>query len=232
MRHLREYATVLPEGELLREYVREMLLTEVAKTPDDLPEGVYVTIKAAGRDIARGDAMHVYYSDESGERIRNWRHRAGYENDIHGGVYAAQEPGMEGECLNAWMVTGSSALRGWGPLLYDVMMEVVGEDGLMADRGALSSAAFNVWKTYMSRGDVQKKQLDDPGNTLTQNEKDNCDIDTALTHTDYRMSDLLRDDWGEADSEDFLRSSPVMKVYTKGPTTIQQLEAMGRLIRA
>jgi len=28
-----------------------------------------------------------------------------------------------------------------------------------------------------------------------------------------------------------LRDSPVMKVYTKGPTTIQELESMGRLIR-
>ena len=212
---------------LLREYIRT-LLAEAAMSPADLPKDVYVTVDSS----RKSGTIYVYYSDAHGERIRNMTHRKGYENDIHGGIQATQERHMEGECLNAWMVTASGALHGWGPLLYDVMMEVVGEDGLMADRSSLSNAAFNVWKTYMSRGDVQKKQLDDPGNTLTRDEKDNCEIDTALNHTGsgYSMYDFLSDDWDETDTANLLRTSPVMKVYTKGLTALQQLDRLGRLI--
>ena len=67
-----------------------------------------------------------------------------------------------------------------------------------------------------------KKQLDDPDNTLTPEEEDNCDIDSA--------PEVNEIEW-ETQLEDALRDSPVMKVYTKGPTTIQELESMGRLVR-
>jgi len=73
-----------------------------------------------------------------------------------------------------------------------------------------------------SRPDVVKKQLDDPDNTLTPEEEDNCDTDSA--------PEVGFIEW-ETQLEDALRDSPVMKVYTKGPTTIQELESMGRLVR-
>jgi hypothetical protein len=99
-------------------------------------------------------------------------------------------------------------------------MERVGDRGLMADRGSLSADAFAVWEKYMERGDVQKKQLDDEENTLTPEEEDNCTTDTA-----HQRQDFLG--W---ESREFYRASPVMKVYTKGPTTIEKLEAIGRFI--
>jgi hypothetical protein len=210
---------------LLREYIRE-LLTESAKSPADLPDNVYVCIRDASKSV------EVFYSGKDGEKIRNMSHRRGYEDDVYGYVNIA-DPNFarEAPCLGAWQVLGANALHGWGPLLYDVAMEYVGDDGLMADRGSLSKDAYNVWQVYMSRSDVQKKQLDDTGNTLTPDDTDNCEIDTAIRHAGFTSAELFSDEWSDEDTTLLLKDSPIMKVYTKGPTTIQKLEAMGRLIR-
>ncbi len=200
---------------LLREYIRE-LLTESAKGPADLPDGVYVGIKSFGNNT------QVFYSDAEGNRRVTIKPPVGRVAVAKPGrsPHSAQNPGS---CLGSWQVISSQVSDGWGPLLYDVAMEVVGDAGLMADRGSLSDDAYNVWKYYMnSRPDVVKKQLDDPDNTLTPEEEDNCDIDSA--------PEVNEIEW-ETQLVGALRDSPVMKVYTKGPTTIQELESMGRLIR-
>ena len=200
---------------LLREYIRE-LLTESAKGPADLPDGVYVGIKSFGNNT------QVFYSDAEGNRRATIKPPVGRVAVAKPGrsPHSAQNPGS---CLGSWQVISSQVSDGWGPLLYDVAMEVVGDAGIMADRGSLSDDAYNVWKYYMnSRPDVVKKQLDDPDNTLTPEEEDNCDIDSA--------PEVNEIEW-ETQLEDALTDSPVMKVYTKGPTTIQELESMGRLVR-
>jgi len=200
---------------LLREYIRE-LLTESAKGPADLPDGVYVGIKSFGNNT------QVFYSDAEGNRRATIKPPVGRVAVAKPGrsPHSAQNPGS---CLGAWQVISSQVSDGWGPLLYDVAMEVVGDAGIMADRGSLSDDAYNVWKYYMnSRPDVVKKQLDDPDNTLTPEEEDNCDIDSA--------PEVNEIEW-ETQLVGALRDSPVMKVYTKGPTTIQELESMGRLVR-
>ena len=200
---------------LLREYIRE-LLTESAKGPADLPDGVYVGIKSFGNNT------QVFYSDAEGNRRVTIKPPVGRVAVSKPGrsPHSAQNPGS---CLGSWQVISSQVSDGWGPLLYDVAMEVVGDAGLMADRGSLSDDAYNVWKYYMnSRPDVVKKQLDDPDNTLTPEEEDNCDIDSA--------PEVNEIEW-ETQLVGALTDSPVMKVYTKGPTTIQELESMGRLVR-
>ena len=195
---------------LLREYIRE-LLTEAAKGPADLPDGVYVRV----RDGASAN-FRVFYSYGSGEAIDLDATLPGGYVDVHGPSFRTSDA----PCLNAWNVGGAHATHGWGPMLYDVAMERVGDRGLMADRDSLSADAFAVWEKYMERGDVQKKQLDDEENTLTPEEEDNCTTDTA-----HQRQDFLG--W---ESREFYRASPVMKVYTKGPTTIEKLEAIGRFI--
>jgi len=200
---------------LLREYIRE-LLTEAAMGPADLPDGVYVGIKSFGNNT------QVFYSDAEGNRRVTIKPPVGRVAVSKPGrsPHSAQNPGS---CLGSWQVISSQVSDGWGPLLYDVAMEVVGDAGIMADRGSLSDDAYNVWKYYMnSRPDVVKKQLDDPDNTLTPEEEDNCDIDSA--------PEVNEIEW-ETQLVGALTDSPVMKVYTKGPTTIQELESMGRLVR-
>ena len=212
---------------LLREYIRE-LLTEAAMGPADLPNDVYVRVEN------RGKYLRVFYSYKDGEQIGT-----GMGNETVSGYVEAKSPDAREKgratpdrepCLGAWMVIGAGATHGWGPLLYDVVMEVVGAAGLMADRQSLSKAAFNVWNMYMSRGDVVKKQLDDTENTLTPGEEDNCDIDTAIHHSGLKVADVFNSDWSDEDGADLLLGSPVMKVYTKEPTTIQKLKVIGRFI--
>ena len=150
---------------LLREYIRA-LLTEAAMGPADLPEDVHVTIQS-------GDITRIFYSNEKGNSTDSI---SGRPLPIRGTV-SIVPPGWgssDAPCLGAWQVVQSQAPHGWGPLLYDVAMETVGDAGLMADRGSISSDAYSVWMTYASRGDVEKKQLDDEDDTLTPDKKDNC----------------------------------------------------------
>ena len=208
---------------LILENWRNYLLTEAAMGPQDLPDNVYVTIR-------EGESTTVHYADYLGRRL---------VPDKGAGIYGYVEfelmdPGRGfGPCLGAYMVIGSLAAHGWGPMLYDVAMEVAGDRGLMADRQSLSKDAFNVWQVYMSRDDVQKKQMDDERNTLTPDEEDNCEMDTAIQRSGLTTKDLFSSEWSDEDTAELLKDSPVMKVYTKGEGTIDKLEKMkpSRLIR-
>lgn len=68
----------------------------------------------------------------------------------------AQDFDIDG--YGVWIVKESYAQSGWGPFLYDLAMEVCGT--IMSDREAVSSEAFNVWKTYQDgRPDITRSQL-------------------------------------------------------------------------
>lgn len=65
----------------------------------------------------------------------------------------------------AWEVEEVEADQGYGPLLYDIAMEMVfilDDAGIMPSRVSVSNDARRVWKKYNeSRSDVQKIELDD-----------------------------------------------------------------------
>ena len=64
---------------------------------------------------------------------------------------------------NLYAVQSSSATKGYGPKLYDVVMEAVTSQGgmLTSDRRTVSDAAKSVWAYYFkNRGDVKKTPLD------------------------------------------------------------------------
>ena len=72
-------------------------------------------------------------------------------------------PEMLPPCLNGFTIASTKATRGWGPLLYEVVLEWTSQEGragLMADRRGVSDYAVAVWDKYLDRGDVDKKQLD------------------------------------------------------------------------
>ena len=209
---------------LLFENWRNYLLTEAAKAPEDLPPDVYVCIKEK-------PPTHIFYSDKDGNQIGELQAQRSEGVLVNGeiaiGTPTAVADDFEvGKCLGAKMIIWSEALKGWGPMLYDVALEFAGDQGLMADRTSLSDDAYNVWAHYMnSRSDVQKKQLDTLDNELTPDAADNCNTDMA------RKFDDAFDDYRSGDKKQALADSPVMKVYTKGGSTISKLEAMGRLIK-
>jgi hypothetical protein len=203
---------------LLREYIKE-LLTEAAKDITDLPEGVGIGIQVYG---SGNRTASVFYVDLEG----------GYpaflpdKSETYGGVEVERiPPDPYGTCGEAFMISGASAIKGWGPMVYDVAMEwaTINGGGLMADREAVSGAARHVWDYYLNnRGDVTPNQLDNLANELTPDiEEDNCMQSTALRGRDPESGSPIHVDW---------TTSALSKRYTKAPTIINALRSAGKLV--
>ena len=125
------------------------LILEVAKQPEDLPLGVYVTVE----DLM-GDGFLVSYTDPSGEQLDRETHPIG-------GEVEAYVPDKDtGPCDDALIVRRAFVTKKWGPLLYDLMMELAGPRGIAMDREMLSRAALSVWNHYLNqRQDVEKVEF-------------------------------------------------------------------------
>ena len=193
---------------LLREYIRA-LLTESAKGPADLPEGVFVEI------IEQGDHAKFRYAYKE-----SWSDNP-FASKSPGGNVAIAKP--DHPCGGAWEVVLSDAQSGWGPMLYDVAMEWATQNGggLVSDRSHVSPAAREVWNYYLSnRSDVQSVQLDDLKNTITPEEEDNCEQHSATVGRDAM----------DIPKTIGFQESPLSKRYTKPPTTMNALEAVGKLV--
>jgi len=192
---------------LLREYIRE-LLTEGAKNLDDLEaEDFYIYISKWDGGFA------IELGDEDSPSVT-------------GNINVFKDD-RQGPCGGAFMVGSSDATHGWGPLIYDLAMELATElgGGLMADRGEVSGEARAVWDYYLAnRGDVTGIQMDDPMDTLTPEEADNCDQDVAGGWRQGFNNDI------ESPPDPDWMESPLSKRWTKPPTTLNTLRAGDRLI--
>lgn len=128
------------------------LIKEAMKSPSDLPEDYFVKIETFGSFV------EVSY-----------QHRDGLDDSIEGMLVAEQM--SESDCVaNSYEITSAEATKGWGPLLYDVMMEYLTSSRkaiLTSDRAMVSADAKNVWDFYLNkRSDVEKVRLDISGKTL------------------------------------------------------------------
>ena len=187
----------------LRKYIRQLLLAEAMKTPADLPDDIVVVINADSK------AASIYYG-----MANNPSEYASLDRSTMGAIdiYSLKGHPGYGNCGDAWMVGGSGAQEGFGPLLYDIAIEWATQNGggLISDRGSVSDDAQAVWFYYERyRGDVTAHQLDDLENTLTPEDEDNCDQDIGRS-TVSGMYDTWQD-------------SQLSKRYTKSPTTMQTL---------
>jgi hypothetical protein len=173
------------------------------KDVGDLPDDVGVRIERESGEIR---FRYVVRKKFGGWRValRNDR-AAGY-------IYIAPGSQLDGPCDKAYVVSSSAAAQGWGPLLYVIAMEWATKhgNGLTPDRTTVSADAKRVWEHFAKRSDVRAFQLDDPKNTLTPIDRDNCNQDVA------------GDAW---------QKSPLSKRYLKSPPkTINALRAAGRLV--
>ncbi len=214
----------------LRNYIRQILLAEGMKTSADLPEDIGVEIytdrksyayvgycvvdkngnhlqslspglEIAENTILSGDPLPEEYQHPSGiygtvaiERLSDWG---------------------EPDCAGAFIVVNSVAAKGYGPLLYDVVIEyasIIGT-GLVSDRYSVSLAARDVYAKYMSRDDVDKFQCDDTNNTLTPSDHDNLVMEPGVAKA----------------GDNFIASS-LSKRYSKKPTRMNNLEQRGKLV--
>ena len=188
---------------LILENWQNFLLLEAAFGPEDLPENVFV--KVSQEKIGSGDMIQVILVDKDGREFD-------VGEQIYGYVSAVKpKRAIHGPCLDAYIIGQTYAQSGWGPMMYDLAMELAGDDGLTPDRESLSSEAYSVWNYYLkNRSDVETKQLDDLKNTITGDEGDNCNSKSAGDH-----SKLVKYAPVKALRKKGLVASPVMKAYVK-----------------
>lgn len=90
--------------------------------------------------------------------------------------------------FGAWQVKATAAVKGYGPLLYDIMLHYKNPTGLYPDREAVSLAAQNVWRYYFqNRSDVAHFPIDDIEYPVTPSKKDDApihDIEAEYPHRD------------------------------------------------
>lgn len=209
---------------IIRSLIREML-NEGMKTPADIP--------VDGRRPLF--IVNVDGSPQSSQITITLSTRVSTKPGDLGILIAKRDPKMSmGPCSGAWEVSWAKAADGWGPLMYNVMLELVGDSGLMPDRSSVSEEAFGVWSKFSAGASpgIENEQLDDMFNTLTGTESDNCLHRSSKEHTgpppfarDYETEKEFR-----AAKLKWLRSSPLTKVYKKKPGShswIAELIKMG-----
>jgi len=225
----------------LREYIRQVILTEGMKTIDELPEGAVIVIK----DFGPGgfSVSYAFRSTTTGELLSAVR--------AHGGPWGwvgVRPPSRSnGPCEGALNVANAEANKGWGPLLYDVAIERATQiaNGLIPDRGSVSEAAERVWDYYLNnRSDVTAHQLDNLSNHLTYPpddpmgrapiDDDNCNQSVAAHDDMEAVLNTIFSSMGE-ESENNPKDkkwveSSLSKRYTKPPTTINNLKSKEKLV--
>lgn len=199
----------------LREYIRT-LLTESAKTVSDLGD-MWVEIETGG-----WIAVTLWKKNESGKKTRV------------GEAQASKDEG-NGPCAGAYEIlwATSDGAPGFGPMLYDIVMELTGDAGLMSDRRSVSAEASKVWEYYLSsRPDVVTKQLDrDRGDRLTpEDESDDCHQGTFIRKTKMRLPHGENPPPGYWDAFENHWSTKAY-IKTGGTSIIDELESAGKVVR-
>lgn len=146
--------------------LEEANLDEAMKTAADLPEDVVVVVsQAATPEGFSGEAVafKVYFAlrDEPHRPLKPGdldRMEAGI--DIFGVLVVSA--GRTEPYDGVYIVTSAKAKDGFGPLLYDVALELAGDAGLKPDPLDVSDDASGVWKHYATqRSDVKSEPLVD-----------------------------------------------------------------------
>jgi len=135
----------------------------------------------------------------------------------------------DGPCFDGWVVIVSQAMKGWGPLLYEVALEWSSENGLglMSDRTIVSNDAIAVWGKYAQRFDVDRKQMDVAHGILGKGYMD----DIKQLTPNYYFDDCDQRKAIALGKEAHWDKTPISKIYSKDiPEVMRILKAEGRLI--
>ena len=134
---------------------------------------------------------------------------------------------LEAECWGGSMVEWAKVddeLKGTGlgALMYDVALELIGTDGLMADRFSVSDDAIRNWNYFKQSNDYWKKPLDNiAGEYTPDKDYDDCADGSWLDHGGS----------GDDNKEKF-QSHPLNNVVVKkdqGKPTYRCLHGIGRI---
>lgn len=160
----------------LRNYIRQILLEssmnpKIQSQYDRLKkEGMLVTLKGSDLNADVG--------------LLNVGKKSWDANMGHVTSYWKSKGSAPGPCNNAAIIGGTGmgygayVRGGFGPLLYDILFEVVmlyGFDGIGPDVSDVSDEAYRVWEYYLnSRPDVVTKQRDITQHPRTKPLEDDC----------------------------------------------------------
>ena len=147
---------------LLRKYIRELLTESVNPKIMSMIDrveldGLKVTIEPRGERTW----IRLIHSDRQFQS--GWVEGRGPDAiRVVGAVaFLKTDQSFDGPCLQSHQIGGSRVDSGYGPLLYDVAIELSG--GLTSDRTSVSDDAEGVWDYYSkNRPDVEVIQLDIP----------------------------------------------------------------------
>ena len=177
----------------LRKIIRKTILREGAVTPEQLSDDYTVVIQDNGivatplKNLGRVDLASRFSHLDPNTILKmpsySLRLKYKYNNPKLSTpvdeVFAELEMRKwDGMCNNAWEVYWADVYRdykdgGFGPLMYDVAMELAGKDGLMCDRNSVSYEAARLWRHYLRlRADVFSEDID----------IDNCPSDMLSTN--------------------------------------------------
>lgn len=130
----------------------EGLIREAAKTPADIPAGHVVVMNKKNWPLQ----YEVYFAkaDATDAPLR--------EGPFYGHMKVSRS-NPESIYRGSYKVDNVKATEGFGPILYDVAMEIASQDsrGLRADDANVSDDAAAVWKFYQdNRSDVEALEAD------------------------------------------------------------------------
>jgi len=209
---------------LLRETIRRLILQEAMITPNRLPQNIGVRVRFYGSSSAVIEYCKM--PSKPGGRIETFPEE-GWKDPETGiyGMVTINKINIYGsdpmDCDGAWVIAGTEAADGYGPLLYDVAMEVatMKGSGLVADRRIVSRHAQKVWQYYLGNRvgtDVDVFQCDDPQNSLTPDDSDNLNQTLVKALTSKKGENWI--------------DSPLSKRFSKKNTRIRELDSLNKLV--
>ena len=166
---------------LLRETIRKLIQEDACASLNDKIYGAIEYMYEEGLKLEYGLYAPDFFTirlvrDEAPKTVG---YLEGTKND---------EGSHGGPCHGAYVV-GASNLKpkyrsiGLGALMYDLALELVGDDGIAADRNSVSHDALRNWKYFNGSSDYEKKPLDDNKGTYTpDNTEDDCDAGSYFEH--------------------------------------------------
>lgn len=105
------------------------------------------------------DSLQNLYSNKNSEDIESGEIKYYFKESIIAATFITNDI-LDGKNINEVNYIG--AKKGWGVLLYDILITIstLEKDGLIPSRGSVSGSAQKVWKKYFTdRDDIKKEEL-------------------------------------------------------------------------
>lgn len=210
----------------IRAKIRKLLIEAFCKNVNSTISNAIDIVKA------KGYYFYVFQNDENGILITLKDNHVKYgERNVGMLKLVRKLPDIDLNtthrkyCNNSY-IAGSARIydrelrnSGVGALLYDVALELAGDNGVSGDRYGVSEYAIRMYKYFYNSPDYDKKYLDP--NKETRKKEDDCPSDSIKGHTNIPFLPHKKySQWGH----------PLAYTYIKKPgkrTTIDCLEEMG-----